>query len=78
MPTPRDLDRAAEQRLQAALVSSSPRAAVVTGVTVAALVAGVVTGLAVLGRGPVCEALDQQAGGTYCVAVPTPTPTPGS
>lgn len=75
VPSPRHLDRAAERLLQRFLASSTPVAAAVTGVAVAALVAAVLTGAAALARGPVCEAFDQQPGGAYCEALPTPTPS---
>ena len=76
MPRPRDLDRAAERLLERFLSSTAPLAAAVTGVVVAAVVAAALLGAAALARGPVCEALDSQPGGTYCEALPTATPTP--
>lgn len=75
VPAPRDLDRRAEQLLTRTLADRA-RAARVSVVLLVILGAAVVAGLAALARGSVCTVLDQQAGGSYCVASPSATPTP--
>jgi hypothetical protein len=75
VPSPSELDRAAERLLERALSSTTRTASVVTALALVVVTAALLVGAAALARGPVCTALDKQSGGAYCEALPTPTPT---